>query len=169
MNYHKISLYDTANGPAIGTVLWVSGCEHHCPECHNPQTWDKNSGREFTELDMEHLLDSLKPDYISRLTLSGGDPLAPYNIDIVTSICIRVKELYPDKHIWLYTGYSWEEIWNYAIMDYVDVVVDGEFQIDKKDIGLVYCGSTNQRVIDVKKSKQIVSPVFAPPVEWSKN
>ena len=152
MKYLKISNFDTANGLGIGNVLWVSGCSHHCPQCHNPQTWDKNGGEEFTEEVLDNLLDKLKRPFIKRLTLSGGDPLFLGNRDEITNVVRKVKKNFPNIKIWCYTGYLWEEVKDLPCMDYIDVLVDGEFKIDLKDITLPFCGSSNQRVIDVQKS-----------------
>lgn len=152
MKYLKISNFDTANGLGIGNVLWVSGCSHHCPQCHNPQTWDKNAGEEFTEEVLDNLLDKLKRPFIKRLTLSGGDPLFLGNRDEIANVVRKVKKNFPNIKIWCYTGYLWEEVKDLPCMDYIDVLVDGEFKIDLKDITLPFCGSSNQRVIDVQKS-----------------
>lgn len=152
MKYLKISNFDTANGLGIGNVLWVSGCSHHCPQCHNPQTWDKNAGEEFTEEVLDNLLDKLKRPFIKRLTLSGGDPLFLGNRDEITNVVRKVKKNFPNIKIWCYTGYLWEEVKDLPCMDYIDVLVDGEFKINLKDITLPFCGSSNQRVIDVQKS-----------------
>lgn len=152
MKYLKISNFDTANGLGIGNVLWVSGCSHRCPQCHNPQTWDKNAGEEFTEEVLDNLLDKLKRPFIKRLTLSGGDPLFLGNRDEITNVVRKVKKNFPNIKIWCYTGYLWEEVKDLPCMDYIDVLVDGEFKIDLKDITLPFCGSSNQRVIDVQKS-----------------
>ena len=132
--------------------MWVSGCSHHCPQCHNPQTWDKNAGKEFTEEVLDNLLDKLKRPFIKRLTLSGGDPLFLGNRDEITNVVRKVKKNFPNIKIWCYTGYLWEEVKDLPCMDYIDVLVDGEFKIDLKDITLPFCGSSNQRVIDVQKS-----------------
>lgn len=159
MNFIKIEQFDTANGIGIGTVLWVAGCNHHCPCCHNPQTWDKNAGKSWESRHMEFLLNTLKPDYIPRLTLSGGDPLFPDNRYDVTKILTTVRTVYPDKVIWLYTGYDWDDIKNIPLIQekYVDVLVDGEFRIQMKDLNLPYRGSSNQHLIPLtmKGDKQI--------------
>ena len=152
MKYLKISNFDTANGLGIGNVLWVSGCSHHCPQCHNPQTWDKNAGEEFTEEVLDNLLEKLKRPYIKRLTLSGGDPLFLGNRDEITNIVRKVKKNFPNIKIWCYTGYLWEEVKDLPCMDFIDVLVDGEFKVDLKDITLPFCGSSNQRIINVKES-----------------
>ena len=152
MKYLKISNFDTANGLGIGNVLWVSGCSHHCPQCHNPQTWDKNAGEEFTEEVLDNLLDKLKRPYIKRLTLSGGDPLFLGNRDEITNVVRKVKKNFPNIKIWCYTGYLWEEVKDLPCMDFIDVLVDGEFKVELRDITLPFCGSSNQRIINVKES-----------------
>ena len=152
MRYFKISDFDTANGLGIGKVLWVSGCSHHCPQCHNPQTWDKNAGEEFTEEVLDNLLEKLKRPYIKRLTLSGGDPLFLGNRDEITNVVRKVKKNFPNIKIWCYTGYLWEEVKDLPCMDFIDVLVDGEFKVELKDITLPFCGSSNQRIINVKES-----------------
>ena len=152
MKYLKISNFDTANGLGIGNVLWVSGCSHHCPQCHNPQTWDKNAGEEFTEEVLDNLLEKLKRPYIKRLTLSGGDPLFLGNRDEITNIVRKVKKNFPNIKIWCYTGYLWEDVKDLPCMDFIDVLVDGEFKAELRDITLPFCGSSNQRIINVKES-----------------
>lgn len=155
MNYAKIVKFDIANGPGIRTTLFVTGCSHHCPFCHNPETWNPYAGNPFTNYTLDELDESLAHPYIAGLTLSGGDPLYPMNINTITDIIIHVREKYPEKSIWLYTGYEYESVKSLSFMNYIDVLVDGEFEIDKKDISLIYCGSTNQRVIDVKESLKL--------------
>lgn len=152
MRYLKISNFDTANGLGIGNVLWVSGCSHYCPQCHNPQTWDKNVGEEFTDEVLENLIEKLKRPYIKRLTLSGGDPLFLGNRDVITNIVRKVKKELPKIKIWCYTGYLWEDVKDLPCMEFIDVLVDGEFKIDLKDISLPFCGSSNQRIINVQES-----------------
>lgn len=159
MNFIKIEQFDTANGLGVGTVLWVSGCNHKCPCCHNPQTWDKNAGKLWENRHLEYLLKTLEPEYITRLTLSGGDPLFPENRYEITKIVFAVRSVYPNKDIWLYTGYNWEDIKNIPFIrdKRVDVVVDGEFRIHMKDLNLPYRGSSNQRLIGVSsRGKSIV-------------
>lgn len=150
MNYVAIDQFDTANGIGIGTVLWVSGCEHNCPQCHNPQTHDPNFGQKWTSRQMDFLLKTLEPDYITRLTISGGDPLYPANRVEVENILRVVKTIYPQKSIWLYTGYLYEQVKTLELMKYVDVVVDGPFIIAQKSINLEFRGSANQRIIQLR-------------------
>lgn len=152
MRYQRFSHYDTANGKAIGTVLWVSGCEHHCEGCHNASTWDASSGMEWDEAAESHLMATLEYPYVRRLTFSGGDPLATYNRDTVTEIARKVRQEFPDKKIWVYTGYRFEDVQELPIMNLIDVLVDGRFVKEQKDISLPFCGSRNQRVIDVPKT-----------------
>lgn len=159
MRYHNITKDDMLNGDGLRVVLWVAGCEHCCKECHNPITWDPNGGLEFTESERQEIFTELSKDYISGITFSGGDPLHYQNVTEVTALAREIKENYPDKTIWLYTGSTWEEIYSMEIVNYVDVLVDGEFKIDEFDANLHWKGSANQRVIDVPatlKEKKIV-------------
>ena len=167
MNYMQIDKCDVANGVGVGVVLWVSACNCHCLGCHNPQSWDFNTGQPFTEDTMQEILSELAKPYISHFTLSGGHPLEYQNINTVYRIVKTVKEKFPDKTIWLYTGYTWEEIleqykiWedhevngicSLDVVSYCDVLVDGRYEDDKRDISLAWRGSSNQRVIDIKES-----------------
>lgn len=153
MNYGKINKHDIANGEGVRVSLFVSGCPHHCKGCFNPETWDYNYGSEFTIDTYDEIINALIPDHIAGLTILGGEPLAEKNIELVTDICYYVKYIYRgDKSIWLYTGYDWEIIKNYKIMEYIDVLVDGRFIERFKDISLKFRGSANQRIIDVPAS-----------------
>lgn len=152
MNYMKITKCDIANGPGCRVTLWVSGCDHHCMNCHNAETWSTQSGVPFTEVTLNKLLEQSKPYYISGLTFSGGDPLHPNNRDTVLKIAKIFKHTYPDKTIWLWTGYLWEEIKCLYGIENIDVLIDGEYAESLKDLSLKWRGSSNQRVIDVKKS-----------------
>ena len=137
------------NGDGLRVVLWVAGCNHCCRECQNPITWDPNGGLPFTEAEEREIFAELDKEYVSGITFSGGDPLHPSNISAVTALARKIKEKYPNKTICLYTGSLWEEIQHEEILHYLDVLVDGEFQVDKLDVGLKWKGSSNQRVIDV--------------------
>ena len=152
MNYHNITTHDMKNGDGLRVVLWVAGCLHNCKNCQNPVTWDPNSGLEFDENAEQELIDKLSKDYISGLTLSGGDPLYPDNEERITALTCKIKDIFPNKTIWLYTGYSYEEIKDKPVMQYIDVVVDGKYIDAQRDIKLKWRGSQNQRVIDVKAS-----------------
>lgn len=147
MNYHDIRTDDMLNGEGLRVVLFVSGCVHGCKGCQNPQTWDTNSGKPFTIEDEELIMKELSNDYISGLTLSGGDPMHPFNRESVLRLCKNVKNKYPHKTIWLYTGYKYEQIKGEELIHYIDVVVDGKFEIEKMDANYEWCGSTNQNVI----------------------
>ena len=152
MRYHNITTDDMLNGDGLRTVLWVAGCTHCCKECQNPITWDVNGGVPFDEAAKQELFEKLNHDYISGITFSGGDPLHPLNRDPITALAKEINETFPDKTIWLYTGFLWEDLQNEEILKYIDVLVDGEFMIDLLDTKLKWCGSSNQRIIDVPAS-----------------
>lgn len=154
MNYIKITENDIANGPGVRVTLWVAGCDHQCEGCHNPQTWDKKAGMPFTTETKIKLLRLLSKGYIQGLTVSGGDPFFIANRDELISLLCLVRKTLPAKDIWVWTGYLWEEVKELSAMQYIDVLVDGPFIQEQKDITLVWKGSKNQRVIDVKKSLQ---------------
>lgn len=158
MRYHNITKDDMLNGDGLRVVLWVSGCSHCCKECHNPITWDPNSGLLFDDAAKAEIFEQLDKDYISGITFSGGDPLHFANRADVAEFMKEIKEKYPHKTIWLYTGSLWDEIYMEDYMQYVDVCVDGEFRIDKKDTKLMWKGSSNQRVIDVKATLEKEAP-----------
>ncbi|MCR4656914.1 MAG: anaerobic ribonucleoside-triphosphate reductase activating protein [Lachnospiraceae bacterium] len=163
MRYHNITKDDMLNGDGLRVVLWVSGCSHCCEGCQNPLTWDVNGGLLFDDAAKQEIFDQLDRSYISGITFSGGDPLHPSNALEVRQLAKEIKEKYPDKTIWLYTGSVWEDIARSQIMQYVDVLVDGEFVKDQFDPKLHWKGSANQRVIDVKKtlnSDDILRPVI---------
>ena len=154
MQYHNITKDDMLNGDGLRVVLWVAGCGHACPGCHNPITWDENGGLPFDEAAKEEIFTELAKDYVSGVTFSGGDPLYPANREQVGALAREVHARFPEKTIWLYTGYSWEEISALPLMQYIDVLVDGKFIADLKDTKLHWKGSFNQRIIDVQKSLQ---------------
>lgn len=143
------------NGDGLRTVLWVAGCTHRCQGCHNPITWDIDGGIPFDEDVEKELFDKLSTDYISGLTFSGGDPLHPRNREEVTRLAKKCRELFPKKTIWLYTGFSWEEICDLEIVPLVDVLVDGRFVKELFDGKLHWKGSSNQRVIDVQETLRL--------------
>lgn len=154
MRYHNITKDDMLNGEGLRVVLWVAGCSHCCKECHNPITWDPNGGLEFDEEAKQEIFDELKKDYVSGITFSGGDPLHMSNVYDVTQLAKEIRQTFPNKTIWLYTGSKWEEIEHMKILNYIDVLLDGEFEVEKKDVNLHWVGSQNQRVIDVQESKR---------------
>ena len=156
MNYHNIKTDDMLNGDGLRVTCWVSGCSIGCFNCYNPQTWDFNSGIPFTEETMQEILEDLSKPYIKGLTLSGGHPLDPQNAPKVLEIVKRVKMVFPNKDIWIYSGYVWEDIIKDDILKEIlkrtDVLVDGAYIDELRDISLAFRGSSNQRIIDVKKT-----------------
>ena len=143
------------NGEGLRVVLWVSGCNHFCNGCHNQSTWDINSGLVFDEKVEEELFEYLSKDYISGLTLSGGDPLHQNNIEEIKRIVVKFKKIYPFKTIWLYTGHIWDDMKDYDFISLIDVVVDGRYEKELFDRSLKWMGSSNQRIINVKKSLEM--------------
>lgn len=158
MRYHNITKDDMLNGDGLRVVLWVAGCSHCCKECQNPITWDPNGGLLFDEAAKEELFEALAKPYISGITFSGGDPLHSANRLDVRKLMEEIKTRFPTKTIWLYTGDSWENILHYPLLQFVDVLVDGEFKVEEKDVKLLWKGSKNQRVIDVQKSLRQSDP-----------
>ena len=152
MRYHNITKDDMLNGDGLRVVLWVAGCSHCCKDCHNPVTWDPNGGLYFDESAKAELFEELKKDYVSGITFSGGDPLHIANVNDVTELSKEIRETFPEKTLWLYTGSTWEEVRRMEIVRYLDVLVDGEFVFAKKDPLLCWKGSSNQRVIDVQRT-----------------
>lgn len=161
MNYHNILHDDMRNGEGLRVVLFVSGCNHYCKDCHNPQTWDCKSGIEFDLSAKQEIFEQLSEDYIDGITFSGGDPLYQYNLHDVYELIHSIKVQFPNKTIWLYSGFEYENLKNsnfsedklrYEIVRMCDVFVDGKFEIDLLDQHYHWAGSTNQRIIDVKKT-----------------
>ena len=172
MNYHNITYPDQNNGDGLRVVVWVSGCSHHCPECQNPQTWNANSGIEFDKNAEQEVMDQISKDYINGITWSGGDPMFESNIEIVLDITQKIKKQYPNKTVWLYTGYTYDELkknfnfyqytpfanvadkWltRWELFSLCDVIVDGRYKKELQDVSLHWRGSSNQRVIDVQKT-----------------
>lgn len=166
MNYIMIRTDDMLNGNGLRVVLFCTACDHHCKNCHNPETWDASNGYLFDNEAKENILRELQNDYISGLTLSGGDPLNENNIDEVLALCKEVKEKFPNKKIWIYTGYKWSDIFfndkdldkitskRRDIIRYCDVLIDGEYIEELSDVNYRWAGSTNQKIIDIQKSLQ---------------
>lgn len=169
MNYLKIEHEDVCNGTGLRVVLWLSGCSHHCHNCQNPQTWNPDSGIPFDESAKQEIFNELSKDYISGITFSGGDPLHKNNLDEILKLTQEIRISFPEKTIWLYTGYELSEIikqeqyekvsgipsvWSkrWKIISNIDVLVDGEYIDEQKDLTLKWRGSKNQHVIDVKQS-----------------
>lgn len=160
MKYHNITKDDMLNGDGLRVVLWVSGCDHHCKDCQNPITWNPDDGLDFDESTKEELYTELEKDYISGITFSGGDPLNIRNRDAITELAACVREKFPNKTIWCYTGFSWDQVKDLDVMKYIDVLVDGEFVSELKDNTLLWKGSANQKVIDVQKTLESGSIVL---------
>lgn len=169
MNYHDIKHDDMNNGDGLRVTLFVSGCDHYCSDCQNKETWDTKSGILFDETAKEEIFTELSHDYISGITLSGGDPLNGKNVRYIYNFLKELKTKFPNKTIWIYTGYVWEDIFyqptetwlrltqtddyrKTIIEEFVDVLVDGIFISELADVNYHWAGSTNQRVIDVKQS-----------------
>ena len=158
MKYHDITHDDMKNGDGLRVVLWVSGCDHHCPGCQNPITWDPDDGLEWSYAQpMSEIMTDLRKDYVSGLTISGGDPFHPNNVLTVMGICRYVKQALPDKTIWIYTGYRFDDLLEMidfpeSIFSYIDVLVDGPYEEQYRDVNYPWAGSTNQRVIDIRKT-----------------
>lgn len=152
MNYSKIYERDLGNGPGWRVSLFVSGCRNRCKGCFNPETWSFKYGQEFTYETLSELDRMLDNPNISGLSILGGDPFEPENREQVENICAYVKEFHPEKSVWVWTGYLFEDLRNLEMMDYIDVLVDGRFEESLKDLRLPYRGSSNQRVIDIKGS-----------------
>lgn len=162
MYYTDIYKTDTTNGTGVRVVLWTSGCSHHCKDCHNPQTWSPTHGKPFTQETIDEILTALDKSYIDGITLSGGDPLYSGNLTEILNLIKTIKEKLPTKTIWIYSGFTWEElhintsdtdtILRKNIVELCDVFVDGKFELEKKNIRLKYCGSENQKVINVPET-----------------
>ena len=150
MRYHNITKDDMLNGDGLRVVLWVAGCSHGCKGCHNPITWDICGGIPFDQEAKEEIFTELKKPYIAGITFSGGDPLHPKNREETGALIREIRSNFPDKTIWVYTGYQWEEIQDLDYIKETDIVVDGEFVEELKDAKLHWKGSANQRVVDVQ-------------------
>ena len=161
MHYTDIYKTDTTNGVGVRVVLWTSGCSHHCKDCHNPQTWSPTNGKPYTEETTKEILTALNKSFIDGITLSGGDPLFSGNLQEINELVKTIRKELPNKTIWIYSGFTWEEIHSSnepdmilrkEIVENCDIFVDGRFELTKKNIRLKYCGSENQKVIDVKET-----------------
>ena len=161
MNYGAIKKFDIANGTGVRVSLFVSGCTHHCKECFQPETWDLNYGNRFTKAVEDEIIEALSPDYIQGLSLLGGEPFEPENQIVLYPFLQKVKQSFPDKTVRCYSGYTFEQILSDSraatdiskdMLSLIDILVDGEFMIDLKNISLAFRGSSNQRIIDVRQS-----------------
>lgn len=152
MHYNKIRKMDISNGPGVRVSIFLQGCSFNCRNCFNPETHDFNKGEEFTYGTINKLLELSDKKYINGLSILGGEPLHEFNILGTIKLAKAFKEKFPDKTIWVWTGFLFENVINKDIFKYIDVLVDGRFEEEHKDIRLKYCGSTNQRVIDIQQS-----------------
>ena len=154
MRYNRIKLNDIANGKRVNVSLFTQGCPHHCKGCFNGETWDFNGGKEFTEETLQYIIDNINVLTERDLSILGGEPLCEQNVDGVIHVCKTIKELFPDKMIYIWTGYLYENFneKQKEVLQYIDVLVDGPFIEAKRDLKLKMKGSPNQRVIDVKKT-----------------
>ena len=162
MNYGEIKKYDIAYGEGVRVSLFVSGCTHHCPGCFNQETWDFSFGKEYTQETEEEILDAAAPGYIAGLSLLGGEPFEPSSQEVLTGLLRKFKERFPQKTVWCYTGYLFDKelleesrarcAFTDEMLSMIDVLVDGRFVEAKKDITLLFRGSSNQRLINVPES-----------------
>ena len=152
MNYADIKYPDIQDGTGIRIAIYVSGCHFHCPECHNKMAWNPKYGKEFTDETIDRVLELCKAEHIVGLSILGGEPMHPDNIEGTTKLAKKFKEEFPNKTIWSWTGFTFEGIKDKEVFNYIDVLVDGQFRKELFDPRLHFKGSSNQRVIDIKKS-----------------
>ena len=150
--YNKIRKMDISNGPGVRVSIFMQGCIFHCEGCFNPETWDFKCGNEFTDDTINEVLNLCAPDHIKGLSILGGEPMHPKNIEATTKLAKEFKKMYPNKTIWSWTGFNFEDIKDKEVFKYIDVLIDGQFKINLRKPNLRWKGSSNQRVIDVKKS-----------------
>ena len=150
--YNKIRKMDISNGPGVRVSIFMQGCIFHCEGCFNPETWDFKCGNEFTDETVEEVLKLCEPDHIKGLSILGGEPMHPKNIEATTKLAKEFKKRYPNKTIWSWTGFTFEDIKDKEVFKYIDVLIDGQFKIALRNPNLRWKGSSNQRVIDVQKS-----------------
>ena len=153
MKYNKIRKMDISNGPGVRVSIFMQGCSFHCKNCFNPETWDFKSGTEFTDETIDKIIDLSNNDYIKGLSILGGEPMHPNNIKGTTKLAKKFKEIYPDKTIWVWSGFLFDrDLKDKEVLNYIDVLVDGRYEDELHDFTLKWKGSSNQRVIDVKKT-----------------
>lgn len=151
MNYKEILDFDYNNGDGIRVSLWTTGCPHRCKGCHNEELWDKTVGKPFTRTTLDNLIELLGKDMMKDFSILGGEPLADYNVGVVTTICKEVRRVYPNINIWLWTGFDYQDVQHYEVMKYINTLVDGKFEEGKADSALLWRGSSNQRIIHLNK------------------
>ena len=152
MRYNKIRKMDISNGEGVRVSVFFQGCSFHCKNCFNPETWDFKAGKEFSDDTISHILDLADNEYINGLSILGGEAMHPFNIKGSTKLAKSFKEKFPNKNIWAWTGFLFEDLKDKEIINYLDVLIDGQYVDELNDPTLKWCGSSNQRVIDVKKS-----------------
>ncbi|MBR2596351.1 MAG: anaerobic ribonucleoside-triphosphate reductase activating protein [Solobacterium sp.] len=164
MYYGNIKKYDVADGEGVRVTLFISGCRIHCPGCFQPETWDFRYGQEYTEETQKEVLDAMDSEFIAGLTVLGGEPFEPENQRVIVKLMKAAKERYPEKNIWCWSGYLYDrdlqpggrkytEVTD-EMLSYIDILVDGSFMLAKKNLALSFRGSENQRVIDLKKTRE---------------
>jgi len=165
MRFADITKCELSNGNKIGVSLYVQGCPIHCKGCFNPSTWDFDGGREWNSEVENYFFKLIDHPYIERISILGGEPLSPININDVTELVKRIKGAFPDKKIWLYTGYTFDLNNSWNVVNYIDFLVDGSFQLENKDLSLPFRGSTNQRIIDIKETIKQEEIIYWSPKE----
>ena len=154
MHYMKIEKSSISNGLGVRVVFWCAGCSRKCKGCFNPETWSFEAGKPFDDRDRNYLFEQLSKPYIKGITFSGGHPFESENLNDVTKLLKDIKQKFPQKDIWLYTGFIWEQVKDFEAIKYVDVLVDGPYIEELRDMTLAFRGSSNQRIIDVERSLQ---------------
>lgn len=155
MNYGAIKKTDIANGLGVRVSLFVSGCRNHCKGCFQPETWDFSYGKPYTKETEEEIIEALSPSWIQGLSILGGEPLEPENEKALLPLVKRVRKEYPNKDIWVYSGYLYEELRSRELLRYVDVLVDGRYEERLRDPSLAFRGSSNQRILNVPESQKL--------------
>ena len=154
MRYNLIRKMDISNGPGVRVSIFMQGCSFHCKNCFNPETWDFEGGQEFTDDTINKVLELSDKKEVKGLSILGGEPMHPTNIEGTTKLAKAFKEKYPEKNIWAWSGFKYEDIKNNDVFNYIDVLVDGQYKDELHDPTLKWRGSSNQRVIDIKESKK---------------
>ena len=152
MRYNLIRKMDISNGPGVRVSIFMQGCQFHCKNCFNPETWDFNGGKEFTEKTINKVLELSEKDEVKGLSILGGEPMHPVNIEGTTKLAKAFKEKFPEKDIWAWSGFRYEDLKDKEVLKYIDVLVDGTYKDELHDPTLKWKGSSNQRVVDIKKS-----------------
>lgn len=152
MNYNKIRKMDISNGPGVRVSIFMQGCAFHCKNCFNPETWDFDKGLEFCDETIQKVLELCDRDEVRGLSILGGEPMHPTNIEGTTQLAKAFKDRFPNKDLWVWTGFQFENLKVNEVMEYIDVLVDGQFKDECKNPKLEWRGSSNQRVIDVQES-----------------